>query len=130
MFEEWVNVRQASGEPPRRWFQAAGLELVVWCDLAGAPVGFQLFYENERESCALSLLPDGGYVHGMVDEGGDRGGKFKATPILIPSEKRIHARSVMEMFERHRNSLPIEFAAFVSRHLEQRWGQDNSIPSS
>ena len=44
------NCRQVRGEPRRRWFGSEQMDLIVWCDDTGAPIGFQLCYDLARQS--------------------------------------------------------------------------------
>ena len=84
MLREVQRVSQPSGESPRRWFEDDTLDLVVWQSADGTIVGFQLCYEKgtARER-ALTWLQGSGFSHLRVDDGEDRPGKYKMTPILV-----------------------------------------------
>jgi hypothetical protein len=82
MLREINNVRQIVGEPSRRWFTDARLDLVVWTD-RGQTVGFQLCYDKQHGERAVTWKADSGFKHNAVDTGEDRPGRYKATPILV-----------------------------------------------
>src|SRR5580698_9807360 len=82
MLREIVNVRQIVGEPGRRWFTDARLDLVIWND-NGEIIGFQLCYDKQQGERAVTWKADSGFRHNAVDAGEDRPGRYKATPILV-----------------------------------------------
>ena len=58
---EVLEVRQIhEDEPRRRWFRSDDLDLIVWCDEAGMPRGFQLCYDKPRSKHTLTWLPSSG----------------------------------------------------------------------
>lgn len=85
MLQEFQRVKQEPGAAGRRrWFQGAGLELIVWLDEAGVPDGFQLCYTGAlRREHALTWRRSGGFAHSRVDSGDTRPDK-NLTPILKP----------------------------------------------
>ena len=118
MFSETRNIRQIKGEPRRRWFDDKDLELIIWFDEDDRIVGFQLCYEIDNESKALTWQESKGYLHTGVDEGDIGGGPSKRTPILVrdgvfdkePVEKRFASSSP---------GLPKEIADFVTTKLAE-----------
>ena len=115
---EFANVRQIPGEPRRRWFTCKDLELVVWCDEADGPIGFQLCYNNVRSEYALTWNPDCGFSHKIIDDGERRPGKHKATPILV-ADAPAPVTLINERFAEASAGLPVEFAEFVSKKLRE-----------
>ena len=99
MFRELRRVAQVPGEPHRRWFEDDGLDLVVWSSPEGAIVGIQLSYEKgtNRER-ALTWFKDRGVSHMRVDDGEDRPGKYKITPIRVP-DCTFDADELLRIFE-------------------------------
>jgi hypothetical protein len=109
---ELIHVRQIPGDPRRRWFFSDNFDLIVWLNDDGTFAGFQLCYDKKLAQRSLVWrLPDG-FTHMAVDDGENRPGKYKATPILIPDgyfdAKRIHSA-----FAKECNSLPKEVADYV-----------------
>ena len=105
MFRELRRVAQVPGEPHRRWFEDDGLDLVVWSSPDGAIVGIQLSYEKgtNRER-ALTWFQDRGFSHMRVDDGENRPGKYKMTPILVP-DGTFDADELLKIFESSSRSL-------------------------
>jgi hypothetical protein len=115
---EIANVRQPVGEPGRRWFGSDELELVVWCDAAGRPSGFQLCYDKGGAERALTWRAESGFSHQLVDDGDREGGKYKAIPILV-ADGSCPANRVADLFARASLELPAEIADFVSLKLRR-----------
>jgi hypothetical protein len=109
---ELTKVRQIPGDPRRRWFFSHNFDLIVWFGDDGAIAGFELCYDKTKEQCSIVWRLQSGFTHMAVDDGEDRPGKYKATPILVPAghfdAKRIHAA-----FENECSSLPEEVATHV-----------------
>ncbi len=115
---EAKDCRQVRGEPRRRWFGSDQMDLIVWCDDAGAPIGFQLCYDVGRKEHALTWRPGFGYTHNAVDDGDDvRGGIQKRTPVLVPNGAANFER-LRVLFAEANGGLPAEIAGFVRERLE------------
>lgn len=84
MLREFVHVKQESHAGRRRWFESDGFDLVVWQDQADRVEGFQICYNLGRGEHALTWRPGLGFVHSVVDDGDQREGGGKLTPILVP----------------------------------------------
>ncbi len=84
MLREVTNVRQISGDPPRRWFSDEFFELIVWFAPDKSIHGFQLCYDIENKPRALTWFRDLGYTHDGIDDGETAGGANKASPVLVP----------------------------------------------
>ncbi|MFC1726068.1 hypothetical protein ACFL4T_10615 [candidate division KSB1 bacterium] len=83
MLSELKNVRQVEGEPFRRWFHDEFFDLIVWFGDADEILEFQLCYDLSGYERALTWKKDSGFLHEQVDQGEDRPGQAKATPILV-----------------------------------------------
>jgi len=118
MFSEISNVSQIKGEPKRKWFTDKDLELIIWLDENGKIIGFQLCYETEKESRAVTWLENAGYSHARIDEGEDRLPHHKATPILIPGGI-FDKKTIEERFASSSSGLPKEIARFISKKLSE-----------
>jgi hypothetical protein len=75
------NVRQNERGIERRWFTDEYFDLVVWLDLNGGHIGFQLCYDTDNHERALTLLK-GSYRHTKIDTG-DELPTANQTPILV-----------------------------------------------
>jgi hypothetical protein len=115
---EFGNVRQIPGEPRRRWFACQDLELVVWGDESVNPVGFQLCYKDGNSEYALTWNPQGGLTHKIIDDGEQRPGKYKATPILARNAP-FSPKLISERFAQVSGGLPLELAEFVREKLRE-----------
>ena len=123
MFTEIPNVRQVAGEPNRRWFSDGDLELIVWLGGQNRIIGFQLCYEIHRKPKALTWQENGGFRHAGIDDGEDRPGRHKATPVLIP-DGTFDKENIGKRFAQAGQSLPDEIADFVkSKITEYRTGR-------
>ncbi len=112
------DCRQVPGEPRRRWFSSGEMDLIVWCDEQGAPVGFQLCYDLGREERALTWKPETGYTHDFVDDG-ESGAPtaYKGSPILVPDGAIDFAR-LQKLFAQANATVPPEIVAFVNAGLQ------------
>lgn len=81
MLREIRNVSQNEKGVLRRWFSDDYFDLIVWTDLDGLPIGFQLAYDLDGRERALTYLR-GSYRHAEVDSGEDAATSHKA-PILV-----------------------------------------------
>ncbi len=106
------NAWHSAGEPPRRWFTAEHLDLIVWSDAAGRPTGFQLCYDKPRGERALTWTVDPGFTHTGVDDGSDVGLGHKASPILVP-DGALDVRRLEGEFREVSSRLPADVVAFV-----------------
>ena len=79
---EIQNVRQHPGEPHRRWFTSSTMELILWEDDRGHPLGFQILYSTPEQNMALTWRDAHGFTHHTVDNGEHRARRRKMSPIL------------------------------------------------
>jgi hypothetical protein len=115
--QEVRRTRQVPGEPRRRWFSSLDLDLIVWLDGAGAPVGFQLCYDKGRTEHALTWEPSTGLVHSAVDDGEfDIGLRHKATPVLAP-DGALDLAGLARRFVAASDALPADIVQFVTARL-------------
>jgi hypothetical protein len=80
---EIVQVRQISGEAPRRWFTSSAFDLFVWCDDSGNVNAFQFYYDKPRSEHALVWKRGVPSSHFAVDDGEGRPFRHKGSPILV-----------------------------------------------
>lgn len=115
--QEFRGVRQVPGDLPRRWFYSADFDLIVWF-ADGVIAGFELCYDKQIAEHSLLWFPQRGFAHMAIDDGENRPGKHKASPVRIPDGccdiRRLHAA-----FAAACQTLPAEIADFVLLALEQ-----------
>ncbi|MBL4623206.1 MAG: hypothetical protein JKY89_12495 [Immundisolibacteraceae bacterium] len=88
MLREIPAVRQIKGEPDRRWFSSIEADLLVWhvWDTSNIITGFQFTYDKSRAEKVVTWQQTvDGLQHMTVDDGEQRPGKPKSTPILVTS---------------------------------------------
>lgn len=112
------HVRQVAGERRRRWFSSGDFDLIVWLNDDHTFAGFELCYDKLHNEHSIIWRPVGGFEHTAVDDGEQRAGKYKASPILVPDGifdvMRIHSA-----FSRESHSLPKDVADYVLQALEK-----------
>jgi hypothetical protein len=118
MLREISETRQIRGEPRRRWFNSDAMDLYVWYDNDGAPLGFQLCYGKPDEERALTWFRPASYSHMRVDGGGSRG-DGAGTPLLVldglfdpPSVAADFARFGAELSADIRELVTVQIDAF------------------
>jgi len=115
--KEMQDCRQVRGEPRRRWFGSDQMDLIVWCDDQGAPIGFQLCYDVGRKEHALTWRPGYGYTHNAVDDGETGGAlKPKGSPVLVP-DGAINFERLRALFAQANAQIPADIAEFISARL-------------
>lgn len=115
---EKLKLRQIPGEPRRRWFTSNDFDLIVWLADEQSFSGFELCYDKQHDERALVWSKSAGFRHMAVDDGEQRPGKYKATPILV-ADGLFDARRICAAFRDASHSLPKEVAAYVLQALEQ-----------
>jgi hypothetical protein len=118
MLKEVSAVRQIPGEHRRRWFSSETLDLIVWVDGAGGPVGFQLCYDRSAAEKAFSWRAPDSFSHAGVDDGEGRAFRHKGTPILVP-DGRFDAARFAGLFAQADAELPRGLAALVAAKIAQ-----------
>jgi hypothetical protein len=116
MLIELGNVRQIEGEHRRRWFADRYFDLIVWIAEGGEIAGFQLCYDKEGDQRALTWNRPGGYTHTGIDDGENRPGRFKQTPILVADGVFDHA-AIAERFKRASPKIDPPIAELVHAKL-------------
>lgn len=118
MLHEIKKVRQIPGEPKRRWFNSADMDLIVWQRGDGQPCGFQLCYDKGHAERALTWRDGIGFEHRAVDDGeASGGGRMKASPILVP-DGAFQEAQVLRLFLENAGKLPEAITAFVADKIK------------
>jgi hypothetical protein len=136
MMREIANVRQIAGEPRRRWFQGEGIDLTVWQEESGNIVEFELCYKIGWEQRALRWEQPAKYGHYLVDDGENRPGTQKASPVLFHYAD-FNRDWVAQLFAQESRSLEEMIAKFVLEKIQQcplasrqsfHYDEEQSIP--
>ncbi|MEP7068981.1 MAG: hypothetical protein ABI789_07070 [Usitatibacter sp.] len=91
------------------------MDLYVWYDNEGEPLGFQLCYGKPDAERALTWFRPASYSHMRVDGGGPDDGRGQ-TPILL-ADGLFEPRPVGAQFARLGAELPPEVLALVANRL-------------
>lgn len=118
MLKEFTNVRQIPGEATRRWFSNDYFDLIVWVDDREAIVGFQLCYDVSKTHRALTWHNHLGFSHHRIDDGENRPGKVKASPILVP-DGQFDYKTIAQKFHQTSQEIEERIATFVYNKLKQ-----------
>ena len=116
MLQEIKKTRRARNEKPRRWFTDESMDLIVWYGKHKEIIGFQLCYDKSVAEHALSWWQDQGFSHKRVDDGEDRPGSHKGTPILVP-DGDFNLREIAEKFRNSAGEIETQVAEFVYEKL-------------
>lgn len=83
MLQEFTEVSQ-SKDSFRRLFYDNFFDLFVWYKRKrGEIIGFQLCYDKENGERSLIWKANLGYIHGNIDNGENRPGRSKQSPVLV-----------------------------------------------
>jgi hypothetical protein len=118
MLTEYKKVRQIKGEPKRRWFSDEYFDLIVWFLTGNEIMGFQLCYGKPGDQRAITWKWPDTYFHQRIDDGENRPGKPKATPILVP-DGRFDYEVIAEKFQKESANIDPEISKFVFDTLSQ-----------
>ncbi len=115
MLREIDNISQPEGEPKRRWFSSAEMDLILWCE-GPEPIGFQLCYDKGVDEHALTWMKNSGWTHRRIEDGENRGAHHKMTPILVP-DGIIDISRIQAEFEAASAGIDAEVRALVLQTL-------------
>lgn len=111
MLVELKNVRQISGEACRRWFSSPEMDLIIWHENDGKLAGFELCYD--KDTCEKSFyMGNAGQLNMLIDNGENRPGKYKSSPLVI-RDTAIDAGRLKEEFILQSENLPQDIIEFV-----------------
>jgi hypothetical protein len=112
MLSEYGFPGEPDGELIKRWFTDEFFDLYVWFDKQGEISSFQLCYDKPRDEHAFTWKRPSTYYHQRVDDGENRPGKNKSTPVLLP-DGAINTRFIAEQFFLESKSIDRAIAEFV-----------------
>jgi hypothetical protein len=116
MLKELARAKQHDEGSQRREFHSADLDLVVWVENDGRCTGFELSYRHGPRERSLRWKTGVGYTHHRVDDGEDRGGRHKGTPLMVP-DGVFRRWSVARKFQVESREIDPEVAGFVMRKV-------------
>ena len=93
------------------------MDLYVWYDNDGAPLGFQLCYGKPNAERALTWFRPASYSHMRVDSGGRDGHSGAGTPLLV-ADGLFDPASVSAQFAKLGAELPEDVRDLVATQLD------------
>ena len=104
------------GEYNCRWFRDDYFDLFVWHDGFCKIISIQLYYDIYNNQRALFWKEESGYsIHG-VDDGENRPGKPKATPIVV-ANGRFNGDSIAKEFRKRSIDIDPGVTKFVYQRI-------------
>lgn len=92
------------------------MDLIVWLDPANTPIGFELCYDKPEKEKSL-CWNQSGFTHMIMDDGENRPGKYKSSPIHQGSET-FEADQIYSLFLSECRTLPEEIRNFIWQTLK------------
>jgi hypothetical protein len=111
-------VKQIPGEPRRRWFEDNYFDLIVWENELGQIAEFQLCYDKLHNQRSLIWKEQIGYMHNKVDDGENKPGRYKATPILI-DDGVFDFVTIAEKFKYKSKDIDTKVSTFVFNKIKK-----------
>ncbi len=118
MLREINDVNQRPDEDQRRWFSDNDLDLITWQQSDGKLSGFQLCYDKQLNEHAIRWRIDSGFTHHRVDDGEDRPGKHKGSPILI-ADGTVNLTDIQRRFKNASKDLEEPLVTAVANKLTE-----------
>ena len=112
MLQQIDMPEREEGNLLRKWFTDEFFDLIVWFDDQALVVGFQLCYDKGHDEHALTWKQPSSYYHQRVDDGENRPGKHKSTPILVP-DGTFDLRRLADQFKTQSKKIDPAISAFV-----------------
>ena len=127
MLNEFSNIGQEK-EGYRRIFLDEDFELYIWYNQEGGDiVGFQLCYNLRNDEHSLTWIKGKGYSHSKIDDGENRPGRMKQSPILL-EDGVFNKKQIARDFKRSSKSIDVEIAEYIySKILEFSSKKINSV---
>lgn len=118
MLKEVHSTKQIAGEPRRRWFVSAALDLYVWYDEEDAVIQFQICYDKGPGERALTWRREEGFSHHTVDDGESGIFQMKSSPILT-ARAGFDPANLRSLFAEAARKLEHDLYEFVINQLER-----------
>lgn len=94
------------------WFNDQQNDLFVWLDQTGIPIGFQFCYDKARDEHSLYWHQDKGFHHCRVDNGENKLGHYKMSPIMT-AKSCFKTNQIAEIFDSTSQQLDAELRKFI-----------------
>ncbi len=107
-----AKLKKLHKEENSRWFRDDYFDLFLWEDDTGWITGFQLCYDIYHDHRTINWKEGAGLSHYAVDDGENRPGKPKATPVLLPAG-HFDVTDVAEKFRRSGEKIDSKIFDFV-----------------
>lgn len=118
MLSEISSERQVAGDENRRWFISPNIDLYIWVNDGGTPIGFQFCYDKRFWEHSLSWTEQAGYNHTAIDGGESRSSRHKGSPILV-ANGAFKASRILDEFRQEAQALPSAFTQFVEAKISE-----------
>ena len=115
VLREITAIRQKPSDPQRRWFTDADMDLFIWFRNQ-VPVRFELSCGKGGIENSISWKRDTGFSQHWVDDGENRPGKYKMTPILL-GQTEVNIRQVARDFLAASETMETALADFIYARL-------------
>jgi len=116
MLVEWNKPGIREGKLTKRWFGDSYFDLFVWLDETNTIVSFQLCYGKPVDEHALTWMFPSIYYHQRVDDGENRPGKSKSTPVLLP-DGMVDVPAIIRRFQDESKEIDPSVSTFVHRKI-------------
>jgi hypothetical protein len=116
MLEEWNEPGIREGKITKRWFGDSYFDLFVWIDETNTIVSFQLCYGKPLDEHALTWISPSIYYHQSVDDGENRPGKSKSTPVLLP-DGMVDLPSILRRFADESKEIDPVVSEFIRQKI-------------
>jgi hypothetical protein len=111
-----ADATERDGDYFRSWFADDYFDLIVWSDEHREIASFQLCYNKGVDEYALTWIRPSSYHHQRVDDGENRPGRYKSTPVLIP-DGSFPAEAIAERFKQESSRLDPALAEFIHEKI-------------
>lgn len=116
--KELTYIRQIDGDLKRRWFTSEDMDLIIWLNNDQSFAGFELCYNKRHKEHSLTFKAGRGYNHMKVDDGEQRPGRHKGTPVLVANGS-FDVKNIYSLFANESRNLPAEVVNYVLQHIER-----------
>jgi hypothetical protein len=116
LLQEITNLRQIEGDPRRRWFADAVLDLYVWYDDEDNVIQFQICYDKGPGEQALTWKKEQGFIHHAVDDGEGGIYRMKSTPVIL-EKTRYDGGRIPDLIKQHGGKLEHDLYEFILSRL-------------
>ena len=116
MLEEWNKPGIREGNLTKRWFGDPYFDLFVWIDASETIVSFQLCYGKPADEHAFTWMHPSIFYHQRVDDGENRPGKNKSTPVLLP-DGMFDVNSIARRFLQDSKEIDPSIAGFIHQKI-------------